>query len=119
MDNLKFDNNWRRVFLLTKETDRNLDKPVTYVALDKKKLGMSVKGFCEECAYEDGFDYDPTSWLLWPRNDSISSETLVKTLNKKLGKKVASIIVQSPSDAHNLSFSQYEDDDYEDDLSLY
>jgi len=105
---LSFDNNWRRVLLLTKQADRNLDQPVPYISLDSKKLPCSFQKFCEQFSYEYQFDYDPKGKVLWPSNDSTPISTLLSSLNKGFP-KCASLIMKKPYVIHNLSFNDLED----------
>jgi len=107
--NLNFDNNWRRTFLLTRQTDKNIDKPVQYVILDNNTLPCNFKKFCEQFAYDYNFDYDTFSKVIWASNDNISSSSLVDSINRDFP-KLASITVKKPSVIHNLSFNESEDE---------
>lgn len=106
--NLSFDNNWRRVLLLTKQADRNLDQPVSYVLLDQKKLPCSFQKFCEQFSYDYQFDYDSKGKVLWPSNDTTPVNELISSLNKDFPKS-ASLITKKPSIIHNLNFNDLED----------
>jgi hypothetical protein len=106
--NLNFDNNWRRTLLLTKQADRNIDQPISYVILDSSKLPCSFSKFCQQFAYDYGFDYDIENKVIWPSNDTSSIHNLVASLNKDFP-KTASIVNKKPSSAHNLSFNDIDD----------
>ena len=106
---LNFDNNWRRTLLLTKQSDRNIDKPTEYIKLTSSKLPCSFKKFCEQFSYDYQFDYDLSSNVLWPSQDSISIISLQASLNRDFP-KIASIINKKPSAVHNLSFNETEED---------
>ena len=108
--NLNFDNNWRRTLLLTKQADRNIDQPISYIVLDNSKLPCSFKKFCEQFSYDYGFDYDIDSKVLWPSSDDVSVHNLISSLNKDFP-KTASVINKKPSVVHNLSFNDFEDTD--------
>ena len=102
--NLSFDNNWRRVLLMTKQADRNIDRPVSYIVLDKSKLPCTIKKFCQQFSYDLGFDYDLTSEVLWPIHDNISAVKLAEDLNKTFP-KCASVTEKIPSKVHSLNFN--------------
>lgn len=106
--NLSFDNNWRRVLLLTKQADRNLDQPVPYIELNTKNLPCSFQKFCEQFSYDYQFDYDSKGKVLWPSNDSTPVSSLLSSLNKDFP-KCASLITKKPSVIHNLSFNDLGD----------
>jgi hypothetical protein len=106
--NLNFDNNWRRTLLLTNQSDRDVDQPISYVILDKTELPCSFKKFCEKYAYDYKFDYDIHNKVVWPLNDNTPTNILVTSLNNDFP-KIASIITKKPSIIHNLSFNDFED----------
>ena len=106
---LNFDNNWRRTLLLTKQSDRNVDKPISYIILDQDKLPCSFRKFCEQFSYDYKFDYDLSSKVLWPSNDNIPIQELVSSLNLTFP-KTASLTSKKPSIVHNLSFNDMEED---------
>ncbi|MFA5398077.1 MAG: hypothetical protein WC346_18840 [Methanogenium sp.] len=108
---LNFDNNWRRTLLLTKQSDKDIDKPVEYIKLDSSKLPCSFKKFCEQFSYDYQFDYDLSGNVLWPIRDTISINSLQSSLNKDFP-KVASVINKKPSHIHNLSFNDIEEDEF-------
>ena len=105
--NLNFDNNWRRALLLTQETDRDIERPVSYVILDKNKLPCPITKFCSQFFYEYGFDYDSGGYI-WPSNDSTSCQILAEKLNQTFP-KCASIVDKAPIIIHNLNF-KFDDD---------
>jgi len=105
---LSFDNNWRRVLLMTKQADRDIDQPVFYITLNPKKLPCTFQKFCEQFSYDYQFDYDITSKVLWPLNDTTVIHNLVSSLNKDFPKS-ASLIINKPSIIHNLNFNDLED----------
>jgi len=106
--NLNLDNNWRRVLLLTKQADRNIDQPVSYILLDKNNLPCSIQKFCEQFSYEYSFDYDTESKYIWPLHDNIQASELVNILNKDFP-KCAQLINKAPSSVHNLNFNDFDD----------
>lgn len=105
---LSFDNNWRRVLLLTNQADRNLDQPVQYAVLNLKNLPCSFQKFCEQYSYDYQFDYDSKGEVLWPTDDNTPVSSLIFTLNNSFP-KCASLITKKPSVIHNLSFNELED----------
>ena len=108
---LNFDNNWRRTLLLTKQSDRNIDKPIEYINLNQDKLPCSFRKFCEQFSYDYKFDYDLSSKLLWPSNDNIPIQELLSSLNQTFP-TTASLIQKKPSIVHNLSFNDIEEDSF-------
>ena len=108
---LNFDNNWRRTLLLTKQSDRNIDKPIEYINLNQDKLPCSFRKFCEQFSYDYKFDYDLSSKLLWPSNDNVPIQELLSSLNQTFP-TTASLIQKKPSTAHNLSFNDIEEDSF-------
>jgi hypothetical protein len=93
--------NWRRQLLLTHESSHDLDNPIEYVAIDAKYLPMKISKFCQEKWYSFGFDYDLSTQVLWPLEDSVSAQELADKINKKFT-KAASVIKKPPIEAHNL-----------------
>jgi len=114
MNTLSFGNNWRRELLLTKSASADdMEEICDYILLNEDKLPKKVRAFCEENWNEYGFDYDTTTFMLWPANDGITAQVLHTKLNTVFP-GCAKIVKKSISDAHNLSLmwsSDEEDDD--------
>jgi hypothetical protein len=106
--NLNFDNNWRRTLLLTKQSNKDLDIPASYVILKVSNLPCTFNKFCEQFAYEYKFDYDVNNKVLWPDNDKTPISVLADTINNDFP-KTASVIKKPPYIIHNLSWSDLED----------
>lgn len=110
MKNLSFGNNWRRELLLRREaTLDDLEEVCDYVTLDESKLPTKIRAFCEARWGDYGFDYDTTTLLLWPVNDTTKPKELVARLNKDYP-NCAKIVKKSVSDAHNVSLMWSSDD---------
>jgi hypothetical protein len=107
MDNLFFDNNWRRALILTKQSNRDLDLEVPYIKLIAKKLPCSISDFCSKYAYEYAFDFDVTSKLIWPISDKHPIINLQASLEKEFP-KTTEIVRISPIEAHGLCFSKFD-----------
>jgi hypothetical protein len=119
MDNLFFDNNWRRVLILTKQSNRDLDVEVPYIKLIAKKLPCSISDFCSKYSYEFNFDFDVSSKLIWPISDKHSIKALQASLEKDFP-RTTEIVQMSPAEAHGLYFSKFgssQDGDDSDDFS--
>lgn len=106
-----FEHNWRRLFLITKESSHDIDTPVAYVSLNPKKLPTKIAKFCEQNWEQFEFDYDPFSMLLWPLRDDVSARQLADSLNSKYP-GCANIVMASPSEAHGIIGDQEEDDSF-------
>lgn len=87
-----------------------LDCTYPYIQVNASKLPMKVAEFCEEKWSEFGFDYDPTSYFLWPLDDRISADVVMSKINATYP-QAAKIVKKSVSTAHNIPFSWDESED--------
>ena len=106
-NSLSFENNWRRLLIMTKEASENAYSDAEYISLDESKLPMKVSKFCKAHWNEFGFDYDTYSYLLWSVNGDNDIKQLQARLNEKFP-KCATIVKKTPMDAHGLEFNDNE-----------
>ena len=109
MTSLRFDNNWRRTLLFTKEATVDSNFAASYVSLSEDKLPAKLSSFCEKYSFNYGFDYDPYSFLIWPVHDTISAQALADSLNQVFP-KCASVVERTVREAHGLEFDSFDND---------